>query len=226
MGGRKRTARDQRRRAHGQNFLAWPSVAEEFVAGAEFIDDEHVVEFGAGKGALTLPLARAGVRVTAVERDEVWADKLRDRVRGAGLRGRVKVVRADLRRFGLPRSPYRVVSNVPFGLTTELLRLLFDDPERGPERADLLVQREVAVKRAESPPATLRSSAWAPWWTFQLGPTVPRAAFRPVPRVDAAWLVVRKRRPPVLPTWLAPDFANTLRDAWDPPGPTHRIEPS
>jgi 23S rRNA (adenine-N6)-dimethyltransferase len=102
-------------------------------------------------------------------------------------------------------------------LTTALFARLFDNPAAGPLRADLLIQYEVARKRAATPPTTLRSASWAPWWTFQLGPVVPRTAFRPVPRVDAALLVVRRRYPPVLPEWLAPQLRELLRPAWNPP---------
>lgn len=219
MGGRKRTPRDERRRTHGQNFLARASVVREFLARAEIAEADHVVEFGAGTGALTVPLARTGARVTAVERDPVWAQRLRRHLRQEGVEHQVKVVQADLRRFRLPDPPYRVACNPPFGLTTHLLRTLLDAPESGPERADLLLQREVALKRAQSPPTTLQSAAWAPWWSFELGPIVPREAFRPVPRVNAAWLIVRKRSPAVLPAWLAPGFADTLRASWSPPQP-------
>lgn len=219
MGGRERTTRDERRRTHGQNFLARQSVVREFLARAELAGGENIVEFGAGTGALTIPLAKSGAQVTAVERDPAWAERLRQRLHQEGLERRVRVVGTDLRRFRLPKPPYRVASNPPFGLTTHLLRKLLDDPACGPERADLLVQREVAVKRTEQPPTTLQSAAWAPWWTFELGPIVPRHAFRPVPRVDAAWLVIRKRSPAVLPPWLAPEFADILRAAWEPPQP-------
>lgn len=125
----------------------------------------------------------------------------------------------DLRKVRLPPTPYRVTCNPPFALTTALLDRLLEDPARGPERVDVLVQREVAVKRAAEPPSSLRSAAWAPWWSFELGPTVRRHAFHPVPRVDAAWLTVRKRTPAVLPAWLAPGFLDTLRQAWSPPQP-------
>lgn len=221
MGNRKRTTRDRRRRALGQNFLARPHHIEGFLAGADLADDDHVVEFGAGTGALTVPLARRVGRVTAVERDPAWAKQLRDRLRAAGLDDRVHVLRVDLRHYRLPAQPYRVMANPPFGLTTALLRKLLDDPSRGPERADLLLQREVAVKRSQQPPATLLSAGWAPWWTFELGAVVPRQAFRPVPRVDAAWLTVRRRDEPVLPTWMAASLPHALRPLWTPP---HTVE--
>jgi hypothetical protein len=46
----------------------------------------------------------------------------------------------------------------------------------------------------------------APWWVFELGFEVSRTSFRPVPRVDAAVLTIRRREPGVLPEWLAPEM--------------------
>lgn len=177
-----------------------------------------MLDIGAGRGALSRPLARTGAEVWAIEADPVWAARLTDGVASdptvdARL---VRIIRADVRAVRLPHRPYRVVANPPFGLTTDVLRLLLDDPTTGPERLDLVVQREVARKHAANPPRHLRTAAWAPWWTFELGWTVPRDAFRPVPAVDAAVLTVTRRSDPVLPERLAPDFADILRPHWDP----------
>lgn len=181
-----------------------------------------MVDVGAGTGALTIPMAEAGARVVAVERDDAWITRLRQRVTAAGVSDRVRVVHADLRTYRWPPTPYRVISNPPFGLTTALLARLLDRPSRGPVRADLVVQLEVARKRAQQPPGSLRSAAWAPWWQFALGERIDRTAFRPIPRVDAAVLTIRRREQPVLPEWLARDFADALRPAWRPPQPNPR----
>lgn len=137
--------------------------------------DESVVEIGPGRGALTMPLARAGARIVAVERDHRMADGLDAILDREGLGAHVRVLRLDARRFRWPREPFRVVSNLPFAATTDLLAHMLDDPDRGPWRADVLVQREVARKRSAQPPTSLRSAAWAPWWAFHLGAVVPRA---------------------------------------------------
>lgn len=240
MPARRRTGRDRRRRRHGQRgagpgsadtwsaaaagqvFLADPLAISRLLRVVDVRPDELVVDVGAGGGALTLPLADTGARVVAVEIDARWVARLRDRVAGAGIADRVRVVHGDLRSFAVPAERWRVVANPPFGLTTALLRRLLDDPTRGPYRADLVVQLEVARKRTRQPPGTLRSAAWAPWWTFELGGRIDRRAFRPVPRVDAALLTIRRRDPPVLPTWLAPGFADALRAVWTPPQPGPR----
>lgn len=214
MAAHRRSAADRRRRTHGQNLLADPSVVDRLLTRLELAADELVVEVGPGRGALTLPLARAGVRVLAIERDRQFLAELQRRLEDEGLAGRVQLRRGDLRQTPWPRQPYRVVANPPFGLTTTLLGRLFDDPESGPTRADLLLQWDVVRKHTDSPPATLRTAAWAPWWRFERGEKVSREKFKPVPKVDAGWLVAHRRDPAVLPASLAPGFADLLRPAW------------
>jgi 23S rRNA (adenine-N6)-dimethyltransferase len=211
-----RTARDERRRRLGQNFLR-PELGRQLVEAAGLRPGELVVEVGAGRGALTFALAREPVDVLAVELDPVWAERLRAELRRAGC-GRVRVVRADFFALALPARPFRVIGSLPFGRTTEICRRLFDDPSLPLERADLVVQWEVAVKRAQQPPASLLSSAWAPWWEFRLGRRIPAGAFRPVPRSDAGVLVATRRRPALLPPAVAPAWARCVRAHWPPTG--------
>lgn len=216
MSGRKRrTARDRRRRSLGQNFLADPEVVADLIADLGIGPDQLIVDLGAGSGALSLPLARSGALVWAVERDPVWAERLAELLGQSGLERRVRIVRADLRRLRFPSEPFRVVANPPFGLTTELLRLLLDDPAGSHlTRADLILQAEVARKHAAEPAVALTTAGWAPWWRFSLGPIIPASAFRPRPAVDAAVLTILRRDPPVLPARLAPGFAEVLRSTW------------
>ena len=215
MSARSRSDRDRRRRELGQNFLADRSVVERLVANASVGPNDLVVDLGAGDGALTLPLLRTGATVWAVERDPDWAERLRRRVRAGGAADRCRIIETDIGRFRPPRVPYRVIANPPFGATTAILAALLDRPERGPWRADLVVQREVAEKHSTLPPATLRTAAWSPWWDFRLGEVVGRDAFRPRPSVDAAVLTVVRRDPSVLPVHLAPRLRELLRPGWD-----------
>jgi 23S rRNA (adenine-N6)-dimethyltransferase len=208
----KRTPRDERRRRLGQNFLR-ADLADALVADAAFLPGDLVVEIGPGRGACTFALARRGVRVIALEKDPAWADALRDAVHRRGL-DNVTVVRGDALDAGLPRRPFRVFGSLPFGSTTAILRRLLGNPAGELQRADVLVQWEVARKRAASPPSTALSTAWAPWWTFEMGRRIPARAFRPVPRVDAAMLHVIRRRPPLLPLSMAPAYADFVRLQW------------
>jgi 23S rRNA (adenine-N6)-dimethyltransferase len=208
----RRTARDERRRSLAQNFLRDKRLAQELSVSAH--PGELVVDLGAGRGALTIPLASNGARVLAVERDPTWAGELRRRLNSRGLTERVTVVVDDMLSLELPSEPYRVVSSPSFHHTTDLLHMLLDDPVRGPATADLIVQWEVGRKRVEQPPRTLLSTSWAPWWSFEIVKRIPKRSFRPIPKVDGAWLRVTKRSPPILSPALSGVYYDMVRANW------------
>lgn len=183
------------------------------MADAAIVPGELVVEIGAGSGACTFALTRRDARVVALEKDPHWAGHLRREVRRRGATN-VSVLCRDALDYRMPARPFRVLGSVPFGATTALLRHLLDDPRTGLERADLVVQWEVACKRAASPPTTLLSTAWAPWWVFEVGRRIPARAFRPVPGVDGGVLRVRRRTPPLLPERMAVAYGAFVRRHW------------
>lgn len=126
----------------------------------------------------------------------------------------MRVVEVDVLDFRPPRQPFRVIGNLPFAATTAILRHLLDDPSTPLTRADLVVQWEVARKRAQRPPTTLLSTTWAPYWEFRLGRRVAAASFRPRPGIDAGMLTVLRRNRPLLPLRLARPYAAFVRDHW------------
>jgi 23S rRNA (adenine-N6)-dimethyltransferase len=208
----RRTPRDERRRRLGQNFLK-PEIAKTLVAGASFRANDVVVEIGAGLGNCTFALAREVDEVVAIEADPFLARQLRQEVERLGATN-VRVLDLNALRYRFPRRPYRVFGSLPFGVTTALMRRLFDDPNVPLFRADLVVQWDVARKRASIPPTSLLSTTWAPWWEFSLGQRIPANAFRPVPSVDAAVLRVTRRTPPLLPLGLAAGYSEFVREEW------------
>lgn len=208
-----RSGRGERQRTFSQNFLDDRALAEQLASSVT--ETDFVLEIGAGRGALTIPLASRGARVLAIERDPVWGRRLEHRLRSLGLSDRVRIIVADFRSVEPPSEPFRVVANPPFSLSTSLLRKLLDNPTRGPQRADLLLQWEVAQKRAQRPPRNMLSTTWAPWWSFELVRRVPRHAFQPVPAADVGWLAVRRRRQPILPESMAQRFSIFVESNWD-----------
>lgn len=144
---------------------------------------ELVLDVGAGHGALTHHLVRAGARVVAVELHPRRCDALRTRFADAP----VRVVEADLRQLPLPRRPFRVVANPPYHLTTDLLhRLLARDSAL--VAADLVLQRG-AVRALAGGRGPAR---WRRRWTLAEGIPLPRSAFLRPPTVDSRLLVVRR----------------------------------
>lgn len=212
MGAHSRSLRAGRSRPDDQHFLRSRLVAAELVHDACITADDHVVEIGAGTGRLTRPLADAAGRLTAVELDPELAGRLR---RELARHPNVEVVQGDFLETPLPPEPWRAFGNIPFSLTTAILRRVLDDPSAGPERADLLMQFEAARKRAAVFHSTLLSLGWSPWWELTLARRIPRLGFEPPPSVDAGLLVVRRRQPSLLRPCCRSAYLAMLRRAFD-----------
>ncbi|MCN9244792.1 23S ribosomal RNA methyltransferase Erm [Streptomyces sp. RY43-2] len=174
----------------GQNFLTDHSVIGDINAMVARTKGP-ILEIGPGDGALTLPLSKHGRSITAVEIDARRARRL-----DARTPGHVTVVHHDFMNFPLPRNPHVVVGNLPFHLTTAIMRRLLDAQHW--HTAVLLVQWEVARRRAGVGGTTLLTAGWAPWYEFDLHSRVPAQAFRPVPNVDGGLLRIRRRSAPLV----------------------------
>jgi len=208
-------APDARRRAgkaaRGQHLLRSDAIATELVEQAEIGPDELVLEIGPGLGRLTTALARTAGHVVAVEIDERFAAKLAGRFRAAST---VEIVVADALDVALPSAPFRVFGNLPFGATTPILRRLLDDPTMQLTAVDVLVEWNVAHKRAGPHPTNLVSLGWQPWWTFELVRHLPASAFDPRPSVDAGFLAIRRRHRPLLHVDQLPRYRALLTRAF------------
>ena len=136
-------------RARGQNFLVDARIADEIAEEAGIGPGEAVIEIGPGLGVLTRALAARARRVVAVEIDAGLVRALAEE----GLPDAVEVIHGDAlavdlealaRRLG---PDVRVVANLPYSISSPLLRRLLD------LRAQLLgwlvlVQHEVALRMA------------------------------------------------------------------------------
>lgn len=130
---------------------------------------------GAGTGALTAEPVRAGAYVIAIELHPDRVAVLRQRFTSG-----VRVVRADASDLRLPRRPFKVVANPPFGVTSALLLRLVHLGSRL-IRADLVVQEQAARRwTGDRAPAARR---WQQVYRPTVGRHVPREAFSPRPHV-------------------------------------------
>jgi 23S rRNA (adenine-N6)-dimethyltransferase len=174
----------------GQNFLVDRRVVDRIV-GVVAATPGPIIELGAGSGALTRELAGLGRPLTALEIDPRRARALR---REFG--GHTTIVQADALAWRYPSAQHMVVGNVPFHLTTAIMRGLL---ARGHwTDAVLLTQWEVARRRCGVGGSSLLTAQWHPWFSFTLHGRVPARAFRPMPSVDGGVFSIKRRTEPLV----------------------------
>ncbi len=199
------------RRSLGQHFLASDRAAGVIAEALGDLSGRAVVEVGPGRGILTAALLSRGARVVGIEIDHRLATYLRARFGGREL----EVVEADILRVSLTdlarehglALPLPVAGNIPYAITSPLLRWLLAVPGEL-ERAVLMVQREVAERLlAEPGTAAYGSLTVGVRAVAQVTPVLSLSPtkFRPPPRV---WSTVVRLDP--RPGALAADRRHAL----------------
>lgn len=185
---------------HDQHFLVDDRVLDRL---PEYLpadtDGRHLLEIGAGTGALTDRLLEHGERVTAVERDPELASFLRSEFEDAIDADRLTLIEGDALDVELPDATASV-SNLPYSASSDILfRLL---PRSIP--LVVMVQREFAERMAADPGTAEygRLSVTAGHYAeCEIVEPVPKEAFSPPPAVESAVVRVVPRTP----TYTVPD---------------------
>ena len=187
----------------GQNFLYDDALLASLAAEAGVTKDEDVLEIGPGCGSLTKHLCENANRVLAIELDERLIPLLRaflDQYKN------LTVVQGDVMALNLRevtkdlKQPFAVVANIPYYITTPLIKLLLTGG-LPVSRLALMVQREVADKILAEP----GEEGWGPLSILcrflcepRLAVSVPAEMFTPPPKVDSAFVVLPLRDKPAV----------------------------
>lgn len=185
------------RKSLGQHWLHDQASLQAMADAAAVGPGDVVLEIGPGPGTLTSLLAARAARVIAVEFDAQLARDLPVRVPA----GNLQVVHQDILSFDLTTLPpgYKVSANIPYYLTSNLVRVLCENPNHFSVAA-LLMQKEVAQRICAAPGAmSLLSVSVQFYCEATLGRLVPAALFTPPPKVDSRILILRYRQQPLFP---------------------------
>ncbi|MBL1135079.1 MAG: ribosomal RNA small subunit methyltransferase A [Chloroflexi bacterium] len=171
----------------GQNFLHDPNALEKIVQSAELPPDALILEIGPGTGALTARLAQVAGRVVAFETDVRLRPVLEAMQRQYP---NLKVVWGDFLEVDLEEvvgdDPYYVVANLPYYITSAILRKLLEHPNH-PKRMVVTIQREVADRiTAKSGEMNLLSVSVQFYGKPELVMRLNPAVFWPRPDVESA----------------------------------------
>lgn len=188
------------RKGLGQNFLTDPATLDKVVQAAGVTADDSVLEIGPGLGSLTRHLARTARRVTAVEIDQNLIPILQQVLADEP---NVHVIHADILALNpaeiMGDQPYLVVANIPYYITSAILRHLLESAHR-PQRLALTVQREVADRICAAPGnLSLLALSVQVYGSPRPVLRIPAGAFYPPPKVDSVTLRIDLFPQPLIP---------------------------
>ena len=217
------------RKGLGQNFLADAGILQRIVQAAEIQPEDCVLEIGPGLGSLTRYLAASARKVTAVELD---ADLLPPLKAVLAPYENVRLIHGDILKLSpselVDQSDYLVVANIPYYITSAVIRHLLEtplhlppnssnlggEPERGakPRRVVLTIQKEVAKRICAKPgDLSLLALSVQVYGKPEIAARIPASAFHPAPKVDSAVLRIDIYPQPLIPTPVLDIFFRLIK---------------
>ena len=191
--------------ALGQNFLLSDAFIGHLLDLCGISEEDNVLEIGPGAGVMTRHLADRVANVLAVEIDRELQPVLDEVLSGAS---NAQVVYQDFMKADVARlvgeafgeSPYRVVANLPYYITADIL-LRLATCARPPESICIMVQKE-AADRLMSAPGSKQWCALAAnlqyFGSIRVLKEVPPEVFNPPPHVMSCFLRIDRHETPIV----------------------------
>lgn len=172
----------------GQNFLHDPNALQKIVHIADVQPHDTIVEVGPGTGSLTHYLAETAKRVLAIEVDDRLQELLRERFEDTP---NVEFYWMDILDFDFADSvgadtPYKVVANLPYYITSAILRKILEAPHK-PQSLTVMVQKQVADRLIAQPDDMSLLTVSVQYFADpSIEMVIKSGAFYPRPDVDSA----------------------------------------
>ncbi|MFH1048789.1 MAG: 16S rRNA (adenine(1518)-N(6)/adenine(1519)-N(6))-dimethyltransferase RsmA [Patescibacteria group bacterium] len=203
----------------GQNFLIDEKVLEKIIEAADLQEGDNVIEIGPGLGVLTQALLAKGANVQAIEKDKDLIPLLEENLREFK---NLKIINGDFLQVDFKKiktfllgslasksdlearlpsnsgnvNSYKVVSNIPYYITSPVLRKILSAQIK-PQEIVFLVQREVAERISAKPGQMSFISVFVQFYGApSVAEIVRPESFWPAPKVESAILkIVLDKKP-------------------------------
>jgi 23S rRNA (adenine-N6)-dimethyltransferase len=187
-----------KRLAHySQNFLRRPNLVRELIKLTNLKSTDTVYDLGAGSGVISSVLAETVGMVVAIEYEPRTVELLKINMEKYS---NVDVHQADILKFALPTTPYKIFANIPFHLSSPIIHRFINSPN-APQAAYLITQKQFGKKLVATDTTH---------FTGQLGMIIgaeydvkilkplKRTDFWPHPAVDTVFIGLVKRKEPLV----------------------------
>ena len=142
----------------GQNFLKSPEIIKKIVRAVNPQPNEQIIEIGAGRGAITYPLAESGAHITAIEFDNDligYLTKLLSKF------SNTTIIHTDFLLYQPEFAPYKLIGNLPYNITSPVIEWACKNKE-SITSAYFMTQKEVALRISATPD----NKDWSPLAIF------------------------------------------------------------
>jgi len=195
-----------------QNYLVDDNALKNIIRAADLPDHTTVLEIGPGLGSLTQLLAVNADKVIAVELDRHLIPPLQEVLKD---HENIEIIQGDILEVDLnqiiKQSGYYVVANIPYYITSAILRRLMEADHK-PKRIVLTIQQEVGKRIIAKPGQySLLALSIQVYGHPQLVEKIPAAAFYPPPKVDSAVICIDTFEEPRIPVDRLPLFFKLIK---------------
>lgn len=175
----------------GQHFTIDKVLIKDAIKQANITQQDTVLDIGAGKGFFTVHLLKNVNKVVAIENDLVLYKHLCKRFNNAQ---NVQVVGCDFRKFTVPLLPFKVVSNIPYGITSDIFRILMFDNVELFLGGSIVLQSEPAKKLVSSKVYNPYTVFYHTFYDLEFLYEISPGSFLPPPTVKSALLKIKRKQ--------------------------------
>lgn len=175
----------------GQHFTIDPVLIKDAIRLADIQKEDIILDIGAGLGFLTVHLIKHSERVIAIENDIYLTSELQSKFRS---NRKVSIFAGDYRAFKAPHESFKVVSNIPFALTSEILTSLMYHNLEFFNQGSLIMQLEPAQKLTRRRYFNPYLAFYHTFYELKLVYEINPESFMPPPTVKSALVQIRKRK--------------------------------
>lgn len=189
----KKLSRGEPPNFSGQHLMHNKKLLNEIVNHANVNIKDTVLELGAGKGALTTVLNQRAGKVLAVEYDAKFVEILK---RKTVENQNTIIIHQDIMKIHLPKEKFIVVSNIPYSITTPIMKMLLGNPANGFQRGIIVIEKGAARRFTSKTIKDAYVLAWRMYFDIFYIKEIKRDNFSPPPKVDSAMIkILRKEKP-------------------------------
>lgn len=175
----------------GQHFTIDKVLIDDAIKIAKINESDTVIDIGAGKGFLTVHLVRQCTNLIAIENDKSLLSILKNKFSN---NKNVKIIDCDFRCYTIPKRNFKVVSNIPFRITSEILKSLMFDSVEHFMGGSLIMQLEPAQKLFSKKVFNPYIVFYHTFFDLKLMYEISPESFLPPPKVKSALLKIERKK--------------------------------